>query len=256
AFDEWLQAASQQLAQRNAAWPGLETSFVFVAPTAALVGLLMPSRDRARRAFPIAVYCHAPREAPAAALALAGLRFRDDARLLVASLHDGDATARGDALASLTPCSSAEIASAELELELALELPASSLGRGEQQGPTCAALLRSLDAVRAGPRQSALNCTVSTVEQVAAWSAVVQRVLSPLEQPGSAFWSLGASRLLIAPAAPPAAIPLWLADTTLRASALHPLQVDEQSPQREPNGEQTVQQLIGSLRREMEAAHE
>ncbi|HEX5658524.1 MAG TPA: type VI secretion system-associated protein TagF, partial [Polyangiales bacterium] len=46
AFDEWLQGASQQLAQRNAAWPGVETSFVFVARTAALVGLLMPSRDR------------------------------------------------------------------------------------------------------------------------------------------------------------------------------------------------------------------
>jgi type VI secretion system protein ImpM len=225
AFDEWLQRSLEELVlagQRAAP----QASFAFVPQGAreALVGLLAPSRDKAGRAFPVALFAEAPVSVAVktpGAIPLACAALLAPARALFAELAalDYDALkARVEALAAPAP-DAYERARDEASALLAGAAPAAWLERlfaGAQDGAAGRALI-ALQAAAAepAPRGLVFECPVQEPVDAVFWLALAGR---GGRAPVSIFWTdppdgaaSGPSRLLLCLAPPPPATLLHLA---------------------------------------------
>jgi type VI secretion system protein ImpM len=225
ALDEWLQRNLEELVlagQRAAP----QASFAFVPQNAreALVGLLAPSRDKAGRAFPVALFAEAPLSVAVqtpGAIPLACAALLAPARALFAELAalDYDALkARVEALQAPAPeayASAVDNAAALLQDAA----PAAWLERLFAEAPDGAAgrALLALQTAAADPAPKALvlECPVQEAVDAVFWLALAGR---GARAPVSFFWTdppagtpASPSRLLLCLAPPPVHTLLHLA---------------------------------------------
>jgi type VI secretion system ImpM family protein len=229
AFDEWLQRNLEELVlggQRAAP----QASFLFVPPNAnaGLAGLLAPSRDKAGRAFPVAIFSVLPVAIAAkcpGAIPLACSGMLAQARALFAEIDalDHDALkARVAAIEAPAPSAYDEARAAAGEL-LAQAAPAAWLARvfaGMEEQAAGRALHALTGAAReAAPKPLVLECPVHETVDALFWLALASR---GARAPVSFFWTDAASvtapaagpspsRLLLCLAPPPAQMLLHLA---------------------------------------------
>ena len=229
AFDEWLQRNLEELVLG-----GLRTAppsrFLF-APSGggeALFGLVAPSRDKAGRVFPVALFVALPaglaRRAPHA-IARAGAPFVAAARTLFEGLGALDYDALKEAVAALEmPAQDAyEAAEREVGEALARATPADCverLFRDSADGVAAAALFTVTSAEReAAPKAAVFECPVQEATDALFWLALASRgAQGPLSffwtdvaEPGAEGEPPPASRLLLCSAPPPPQTLLHLA---------------------------------------------
>jgi type VI secretion system protein ImpM len=217
ALDEWLQRNLEQLvlAGQRAA-PQASFAFVPQGSSEALVGLLAPSRDKAGRAFPVALFAAAPATVAVqtpGAIPLACAALLAPARALFAELAalDYDALkARVEALAAPAPAAYAR-ASGEAAALMQDVAPAAWLQRlfAEAQDGAAGNALLALQAAADDPAPKALvlECPVQETVDAVFWLALAGR---GARAPVSFFWTDppadapgGPSRLLLCLAPPP-----------------------------------------------------
>jgi type VI secretion system protein ImpM len=219
ALDRWLQAALQRLVARNRSWPSGELAFTFaIDPEHSLVGVVVDSRDRAGRRFPVSVYARVPRPPQvaraSAALVLASEPFVAAARALLAH---GDELSPAEVplrLRRLRPPGAADVlAAAE---ELASELAGRRLG--EFAAPLFAAPAPERSAHAAlvtlrrrrpytGDGGPCFDCPVRSVRDVAVWAYWLELTHG---RPSAALWDLpGRERALLALGSLPERAPLF-----------------------------------------------
>lgn len=229
AFDEWLQRNLEELVlggQRA----GPPSRFLFVPGSAgeALFGLVAPSRDKAGRAFPVALFVALPgalaRRAPHA-IAHAGGPFIAAARALFDGLGGLDYDALKEAVAAIEAPAPAAYDDAERETAEALARAAPAacierLFRDSADGVSAAALFTVTSAEReAAPRAAVFECPVQEDTDALFWLALASR---GARAPLSFFWTEAAqsqgddgspasSRLLLCAAPPPPQTLLHLA---------------------------------------------
>jgi type VI secretion system ImpM family protein len=239
ALDAWLSASQQPLARAGLSWPRERVRFLFSAPESprVLAGVLAPSRDRAGRKFPLAIFVSLPSapstESYAALPGWLGPFFaRVDALLARASSLDRPETLR--ALDELeAPGMQALPAALRSYARRMSELPARKLAqrlwRAAEAAPAPSRALHALSTARgsvadarAASREQAavLDCPLQTEADVEAWLTLTRGATLP-----SAFWTPHARtpRLLLALGAVPAALPVWLAKPTTRHARLRAL---------------------------------
>lgn len=236
ALDQWLQAALQQLAERAIAWPTGHTRFALQPKGCAsqVVGVITPSRDRAGRKFPLALFAPLPMSRPrgsSAALPCGVERFLSAAEELLATAKDLPAVECAPLLARLPAPSTRELEEAEASLadELRrlsvrdfmarLSTPALE-GEGASFLPSVLPALTELRE-RGTVRPLVLDCPAATTLDVAVWSALTEHAL-PHQEPCFLFWNTSDScrRLLVGTGAPPPSVPLWLAQPAARSDRL------------------------------------
>jgi type VI secretion system protein ImpM len=229
AFDEWLQRNLEELVlggQRTAP----PSRFLF-APSGggeALFGLVAPSRDKAGRSFPVALFVALPaglaRRAPHV-IARAGAPFVAAARTLFEGLGTLDHDALKGAVAALEVPAQGAFDDAEREVGEALgrAMPADCverLFRDSADGVAAAALFTVTSAEReAAPKAAVFECPVQEATDALFWLALASRgAQGPLSffwtdvaEPGGDGETPAASRLLLCSAPPPAQTLLHLA---------------------------------------------
>jgi type VI secretion system ImpM family protein len=206
ALDEWLQRNLEELVlagQRAAP----QASFLFVPPNAnaALAGLLAPSRDKAGRAFPVALFGALPVSIAAkypGAIPLACSAMLAQARALFTELDALDyeaLKARVGGIEAPAPAAYDEASVAAGEL-LAKTAPAEWLARvfaGAEEQAAGRALLALTGAAReAAPKPIVLECPAQETVDALFWLALASR---GARAPVSFFWTDVAST----PTAPP-----------------------------------------------------
>jgi type VI secretion system ImpM family protein len=230
AFDGWLQSALQFLAGRDTSWPAKKLRFAYrsVARADPLVGVVAPSRDRAGRRFPIALFATAPamRTADDGALALASERFLSDVERTLdelAGLSLPEVTAAIERVACLEPT---EVADAVTTLEALLAGPAQALLDLLPHTTEATPYARVEAAVRAvrelAPyRHLVWDLPARCAQDRARWLALHRRAAAP-DAVISWFWSEGDSepRLLLVTGAVPPALPFWAASPSTRHERL------------------------------------
>ncbi len=236
ALDEWLSKALQDLTVAGQTFSSARYRFLF-APQGcahALLGVLGPSKDRAGRKFPLSVFTRLPVRAIARSFASAP-RAASAFFAAADSLLDEAATlSREDAADKLAalPTPSAQDFDSQgdaLRSQLAERSFAAFSGSlfAGQPSAAEAALSRAVSTlaqVRMAPgeRVNVLDCPVNEEQDVLAWLALTQSMLSWSQEVPSLFWTTRSEpgRLLIALGAPPPALPLWLADKKKKSERL------------------------------------
>jgi type VI secretion system protein ImpM len=216
ALDEWLQRNLEELVlggQRTA--PASRFLFAPQGGGEALCGLLAPSRDKAGRSFPVALFTALPaslaQRRPHAVL-LGAEPFIAAARALFDRLVELDYEALKAAVAAIdAPLPDAyEAADKESDAALAQVEPGpwvERLFRDSADGVAGAALLAVSSGEReTAPKSAVLECPVHEVADALFWLALARR---GAQQPLSFFWTEvatgepPASRLLLGAAPPP-----------------------------------------------------
>lgn len=231
AFDGWLQSALQFLASRDASWPNQRLRFVYrgVAGAQPLVGIVAPSRDRAGRRFPVALFAAAPAlpRVNDSVLALASERFlADAARTLdqLAGASVADATAALEELACLD---AEEVEAAVAPAEALLAEPAAALLElvpATDSATRYARVAAVVHALQELPphRHLVLDLPASRAEERARWLALHARTAMRDAGAVSWFWldeAPGPRLMLVTGAAPPA-LPFWAGSPTARNERL------------------------------------
>jgi type VI secretion system ImpM family protein len=240
ALDQWVQAAMQQLAQHGAPWPKQTFRFAFRPKGCAssIVGVIGPSRDRANRRFPVAAFAPLPAENAQrsfAAMVLGSDRFLDGAERLLDTLASSGRDHWTQHVESLSPPLEAELERAVQQLEIEVSRSSATKFFGgsvspdqtvdnEQLAHTVSRAVLDM-AAAASDRGPILDCSPRTTIAVATWLTVLQQSVPPLAGAPSTFWSTHESgpRMLLSLGAPPAMLPLWLADPRTRNPRLRSL---------------------------------
>ncbi|MET0339611.1 MAG: type VI secretion system-associated protein TagF [Polyangiales bacterium] len=212
AFDAWLQASHQALALAGASWPSAPLRFVFAVreADAVLTGVLAPSRDRAGRKFPVAVFATLPGALHARRLVRAPAAFtcfhEQAARMLAEECVDRAQSEH--ALASLVAPRAADldasrdasITASALAQALFDEAPARNLVR------VAAALARAV--CDAGPRPQVLELPCRAPAHLTAWLSLLVSLPGRADASPSLFWRAmdEAPRAWLSLAAPPASL--------------------------------------------------
>lgn len=236
ALDEWLSRALQDLTVAGQTFSSTRFRFLFAPQGSphALLGVLGPSKDRAGRKFPLSVFTRLPVPAIARSFASApraASAFFDAADAL---LDAAPSLSKEDAAEQLTqlPTPSAQALSQDgegLRSQLAGRSFAAfseSLFAGQPSAAEAglARAVATLAQVRMAPgeRVNVLDCPVNDEQDVLAWLSLAQSVLNWSNHVPSLFWSTRSEpgRLLITLGAPPAALPLWLADRKKKSERL------------------------------------
>jgi type VI secretion system ImpM family protein len=201
ALDDWLQSAVQALAVSELRWPA--TTFQFVlrpgASAAALVGVVAPSRDRAGRSYPLAIFTRLPLTAAVeghAAGLLAAQPFVGAATELLGRAGSLSLEELTGELAALKPpcvetCSSAreELARAFTQLtlrdfaQLTLgELPSPDADGG---GDVCR-VLGALQRLQSGRNQPVFELLAGSPLEAALWLRLAELAA---RQPACCLWA-------------------------------------------------------------------
>ena len=236
ALDEWLSRALQDLTVAGQTFSSARFRFLFAPQGSehALAGVLGPSRDRAGRKFPLSVFTRLPVRAIARS-------FASTPRVCAAFFDAADAIldaaptlSRDDAAEQLARLPEPSVSAFPQEGEaLRSQLSERSFATfsdslfARQPAAAEAALARAVSTlvqVRMGAleRVNVLDCPVNDEQDVLAWLALGQNVLSWQNAVPSLFWTTRAEpgRLLMALGAPPPALPLWLADRKRKSERL------------------------------------
>jgi type VI secretion system protein ImpM len=263
AFDTFTQQAIQELARANAEWPAGFVRFLF-APGGgeALVGVMVRSRDRAGRKFPVSVFATLSASAASrsfAAIPLAWESFLQGAEALLESAPNLSKEALAEQLDGLTPPSDGELNAqgrtiSELLAERSVEAFAQSVG-GEatlDARAACENFIRAAQTARSNSneRGGALDCPVGEQADVLTWLALAQRTLSSSLVAPSFFWHVSHenSRLLFTLGAPPALLPVWLSDPARRHAKLTSLRGSYAPPPSDTaSGPSTLSELFDAL---------
>jgi type VI secretion system protein ImpM len=232
AYDQWLERCQQELARAGVSWPRTSFRFLFTPPaSAALIGVVGPSRDRAGRKFPLTIYLELPRGMSSAAAQLPhGFRsFFEDAEVLLQEAQ----VLRSDELAGRV----LEVSVPTLEQVDAQRSPrhavlartitefAESSLRGSPEFSVRALIerfVRGLDSATGGVERSAvLDCPVASDDDVALWLMLAER-RGVASRALWCFWSVesGAERCLLGQGQPAPAVPVWLEGTRSKTDRL------------------------------------
>ena len=220
-LDRWLSAGVQALARASADWPAQRVQFVFACAggETLLAGVLAPSRDRAGRRFPVAIYgVLAARVIGAAYAALPG--WLDAYWRAIHALLDRSSELTRESLAhalsALRTPSPRELASAQAALHRALANESAAAFFRGTLGADSGVQSCALACTRVTQR-AAIECPLRHAADVASWLALLTHAGHALP---SLFWTHEPQRLLLAFGAPAAELPLWLARPQLKAPRL------------------------------------
>ena len=213
---DWLQEANDRLARGGSTWPFSATFFLYrdANPDAVAIGVLIPSRDRAGRSFPLAIYAAVP-----AALALPDWSIAP--RLFAPFLGAATALALesaalgADALAAqalalpLPGERDRGLALAERERDLAGASAADLWADLRTPGAGYYAINTLLTATRnavaggggeSGKARLALTCPITRPTDLEFWLLALERALRLRRAPPAFLW--GQSELLVSFGAP------------------------------------------------------
>jgi type VI secretion system protein ImpM len=232
AYDQWLERCQQELARAGVSWPRNSFRFLFTPPaSAALLGVVGPSRDRAGRRFPLTIYLELPRGMSSAAAQLPhGFRsFFEDAEVLLQEAQ----VLRSDELSGRV----LEVSVPTLEQVDAQRSPRHAVlarsitefAESSLQGSPVLGVrslierfVRGLDSATGGVERSAvLDCPVASDDDVALWLILAER-RGVASRALWCFWSVesGAERCLLGQGQPAPAVPVWLEGTRAKTDRL------------------------------------
>ncbi|HEY6881989.1 MAG TPA: type VI secretion system-associated protein TagF, partial [Polyangiales bacterium] len=221
ALDAWLQASNQALAAANAEWPHSRLRFLLTFQERSLVGALAPSRDRAGRKFPLAVFREHVIPLQGELALLSALTFLDKLDAALDELMTASKDQARDILAQVAPLGSAQAAAGTLHTWLR-ETRATEFARvlGPGKEPELRPTLRDLRQRTqiAGNAAPTFDLPLTREEDVLAWLALTA---TGSARP-SALWSSQAEppRLLLRFAAPSDRTLLWFSSRAARSPAL------------------------------------
>jgi type VI secretion system ImpM family protein len=223
-LDRWLTAGLQRLDARGLSWPSEPLRFVFVpgASATALLGAVAASRDRAGRAFPIAIFAAFTPATDLTALPLAAEDFLEQAEELLsrsAMLSAPDLNAAMTRLRTPPP-SALRAARERIERQLSerrLDAFAHAHFAG-QPAAAIAAFERVLEEAARGPGELVFDCPIDSLGDVAVWSRLAALVLG---RAPSCLWS--GWRMLLALGPLPERAPLYWAAPARKYPQLCPV---------------------------------
>jgi type VI secretion system ImpM family protein len=230
-LDSWLQAAHQTLLQSGASWPEARVRFLYApaAHASCLVGVLAPSRDRAGRRYPLAVYGAVRRSllatyVPAAPLACARFVSELDAVLELAATASREQLAQQ--LGTIQPITTQEVSARHVELTHKLctwsaRQFMADLFHADLPDRAEHALLALMRATGA-KGSSVVDLPAREPLHLAAWLALLARRAGVQMTLPSLFWieEPSAARALLCLGAPPGQVPLWLAERKRKSERL------------------------------------
>lgn len=238
ALDQWMQAAFQHLAERGTPWPDRGYRFVMrpKACTSSLVGVIAPSRDRAGRKYPLAIFAPLPQPMNAAshaATSLGAQRFFDQADQLLATLAKATASECAALLAQLIVPTESDIEVAQGELDAHMGSTSLSTFLATLQSPLndapelARSIIESMTALvdRGQDGRLTLDLPARSGFDVAVWVAMLESATSSPNSARSYFWnhSEPSRRMLFGAGSPSPMVPLWLASPHLRSEKLQVL---------------------------------
>jgi type VI secretion system protein ImpM len=224
-LDVWLNAALQELHSAKLRWPEAPLRFVFLSASqrAALTGVIVDSRDRAGRKFPLAVYRSIPVAPLSQGLPALPLVTEPFHEAVEAALPELASMTREQVAARLreleTPLTAFATAGRELAASLQ-NLAAVEFERGLFIGDVAAQARDAYDtacqaARRAELRRSGATTTldfpIRSTRDACAWLTLWAQLLPANTLLPSCIWSDRLNRLLVVHGPLPAAVPSWLA---------------------------------------------
>lgn len=226
-LDVWLTSAVQELYAARVRWPEQALRFLFVAPRAdhALTGVVVDSRDRAGRKFPLALYRKVSLRGLShrvAALPHAAADFHEALENCLPELVSCTKEAASARLLELRAPELLNMETAATELDSLLQTwSADEFERGLFTGEIAAqaedayqtardAALRS-DARRSGTG-SVIDFPIRSLNDVGAWLTLWSKLSRLTGEIPSLVWSTALGRLLLVQGVVPPALPLWLAE--------------------------------------------
>ncbi|MGC3998204.1 MAG: type VI secretion system-associated protein TagF [Anaeromyxobacter sp.] len=216
ALVEWLHAAQDALARAGGALPAGPIRFVLAGGAApqALVGVLMPSRDKVGRTFPLCAFTGAP---VSPGLHAACDAFAASAEALLAGAATQDAPALTAGLRGLAPLADATAAAAALAAEAGRRPAAELPGALFPELPAVAYALGTLQRAVRAPRVMA-DCPAPDACARWFWLELARRAAGVVP---SCLWTAG--RVLVAPGLPGPGALAALADAPRPPSDVWPL---------------------------------
>jgi type VI secretion system ImpM family protein len=219
-IDRWLQTGLQRLAARGQDWPESCLRFAAVTHNTQIVGVVGPSRDRAGRSFPLALYTCLGSDAPGgltAALPLASERFARDAQELLGDAHELSLSQLRAALQRVCGPRAQELSAARAELheQLTRQTLAGFTARVFEDVPLAMAN-EAFQRVLQGPRGfDCCDCPARSALDVATWARLLELSQAPL---WSCVWNVtdAAPRALIARTQLPERAPLFWATPAVK----------------------------------------
>ncbi|MFT3925126.1 MAG: type VI secretion system-associated protein TagF [Myxococcales bacterium] len=246
-YDQWTERCLQELARTGASWPNLPLRFVLPGSSGAqaLVGVVLPSRDRAGRKFPVTLYAVVPSTSITPSLTSLPRGWSSFFEQAEQALADSF-TLRGEELlarvASVAIPGRDQLEAAQRE-ERAQRSPESSADAPIT--PTLPNSIRTqlqsiLQKIRSGlevgsaPRERApvLDCPVAEASDVSTWFALAERHLAAARTLPWCFWSLPQAeregRMLMGLGAPPPVVPVWFSSTRTTSERLWTLKLAQE----------------------------
>lgn len=253
ALDGWLEKAVEDTLLAGASLPDRPAHFVFAAPgeSWALLGLLVPGRDRVGRTFPTAIFAALPDWALAAALPCLESScgpFLDRLHVLAAERDTLDIDALAERCAAVAPPSMADFSHA-MQTPPPWQEAAPEAFHARVFGPAhadaaplaYAALIDTVATLRQAERTVAkvIDCPIERAEDAAFWLSLHQ-ALQPDPTPHTCFWSGDAGHLWIASRLAPVQSLRFLA----RPQTRHRQKVSLYGEQALAQGQDALQQAV------------
>jgi type VI secretion system ImpM family protein len=231
ALVEWIHRAHEAMHRSGAVLPAAPIRFVFSDRTAAdsLVGVMVASRDRVGRAFPLTAFTSVPGAAvrsAGAGLHAAAEAFASSAEALLARAAELDGPALSSGLDALAPVDDAAGAAARLAGAAAGLSAAELLGglfAGLPPGAPAYALYTLQKAVRSARGGITVDCPAPDARARWFWLELVRRTLDGSDLPAH-FWLGG--RLLVSLGAPQASALGYLGDPSHPSGDVWPLRTE------------------------------
>lgn len=248
AFQRWLLQENDALAARQKALPPAPIRFLFrdVHPTAAILGVLAPSRDTVGRSFPLALWTTVELSVAAPQfpyLPAAYALFLDGAATLLQQSHGLDVATLMQRLATLPHPSSDDLTEARAWTYEALDATPGRTILEALFGPlqhgihfhgfhmfrTACQRVRDHDP---GMATAFVECPCADDLQLAFWLVLARNQLRWMHAPPTLFWNDSANpdhRLILALGAPSPGSLQFVADPTARAERLWPTRTTSQA---------------------------
>ncbi len=231
-FGRWVQMANDQVARAGCGLPMGPLGFCYrdESATSLLVGVVVGSRDKVGRKFPLAVFCEFDAKPPASAARLVEALRPVLTQLSVLGLTAGEVDPESlkraaqritlppdTELRDALPTSLDGLESVSLQQVLERLYP-----EGESIAYGINVLTRACEqTLRDGARRpTTLDVTVTSDVELAFWLAGVESRLGPNHGPVSAFWDVPSQRALVIPGVPDSNTLVFLASAATQNAKL------------------------------------